>query len=400
MKRILYSLLALCLVISCEETRLPSLVEWCPSIDESALGDVPRPDSYKITVSNIGTEAVEEMVFDALSPQTFELVQGIYNITVQAHGTLGGRAFNYIGTANAVNISPGNSGTTPIKVSASESSALVFKEIHYNASMVKNSASARYLKDTYFEVYNNSEQTVYADGICLGDVLSSRVYDFSDKLPDAANYVFMGTYVWQIPGSGTDYPIAPGESFVIAASAIDHSQTAETLDLSTAEFETICDRYKERGGQPDANAVNMTLVCTIKESGLGNQLGKFTDGAWALFYPSVPLRKDGEYLESNHANNYGLEVLKTDVLDAIDLLKSENPDDKRLESDLDAGWIKCSTTGGNESVVRKISGRRENGSIILQDTNKTTEDFTVSDSPQIRRDGTGRPSWSNWTTAQ
>ena len=70
MKRILYSLLALWLVLSCEETRLPSLVEWCPSIDESALGDVPRPDSYKITVSNIGTEAVEEMVFDALSVHT------------------------------------------------------------------------------------------------------------------------------------------------------------------------------------------------------------------------------------------------------------------------------------------------------------------------------------------
>ena len=52
MKRILYSLLALWLVLSCEETRLPSLVEWCPSIDESALGDVPKPDSYKITVSN------------------------------------------------------------------------------------------------------------------------------------------------------------------------------------------------------------------------------------------------------------------------------------------------------------------------------------------------------------
>ena len=86
--------------------------------------------------------------------------------------------------------------------------------------------------------------------------------------------------------------------------------------------------------------------------------------------------------------------------DMADLLKSENPDDKRLESELDAGWIKCATTGGNQSVVRKISGKRENGSIILQDTNNTTEDFTVSDSPQIRRDGAKRPGWSNWTTAQ
>ena len=212
--------------------------------------------------------------------------------------------------------------------------------------------------------------------------------------------VFMGTYVWQIPGSGKDYPINPGESFVIAASGIDHSKTATTVDLSTAEFETICDKYKEKGGQPDANALNMTLRCTIKETGLGNQLGKFTDGAWVIFYPSQPLRKDGEYLESNHANNYGQEVLKSDVLDAIDLLKTENPDDKRLPIALDAGWIKCKTTGGNQSVVRKVAETLPDGRIVLQDTNNTTDDFTVNDTPQIRRYGVKRPAWSTWNTAQ
>ena len=266
--------------------------------------------------------------------------------------------------------------------------------------MTKDSQSARYLKDTFFEIYNNSEETVHADGICLGDVLSYKVYDFSDKLENAEDYIFIGTYVWQIPGSGKEYPIEPGESIVIAASAIDHSAIAETVDLSTAEFEAICDKYKEKGGQADANAINLILACTIKETGLGNQLGRFTDAAWCIFYPSVPLRKDGEYLESNHANNYGLEVLKADVLDAVDCLKTENPDDKRLENVLDAGWIKCETTGGNQSIVRKVEETLPDGRIKLQDTNNTTEDFTVDGKPEIRRYGAKRPSWSTWTTAQ
>ena len=400
MKRIVCAIAFMAALMGCDPTPVITNVDWIPVIDESALGDAPAPEIYKVTLTNIGTEEVVSRDFIKVAPEAFSLVPGIYNVTVQAHGSLNGRAYNYIGSVSSMSITGKEESYPAIKVMATASSALVFKEVHFNASKATGSATGRYLKDTYFEIYNNSEAVVYADGICLGDPLSSKVYDFSDKLENASDYVFIGTYVWQIPGSGTDYPIQPGESFIIAASAIDHSQVSESLDLSTAEFECICDKYKEKGGQPDANAINMTLVCTIKESGLANQLGKFTDGAWVIFYPSVPLRKDGEYLESNHANNYGLEVLKSDVLDAFEYLKTENPDDKRLEPVLDAGWIKCATTGGNQSVVRKVESTRADGSIILQDTNNTTVDFTVNDKPEIRRYGVKRPSWSTWTTAQ
>lgn len=400
MKRVLLAVMILAAFAACKEVPPITDVEWTPVIDESALGEVPAPDVYKVTLTNVGTEEVVNGEYDRSAPAAFRLVPGIYNIVIQAHGSLGGRAFNYIGSANSVSITGKEESYDPIKIQATASSALVFKEIHYNASMVSGSSTARYLKDTFFEIYNNSDATVYADGICLGDPMSETTFDFSDKLPNAQDYVFIGTYVWQIPGSGKDYPIAPGESFIIAASAIDHSKVAETVDLSTAEFETICDKYKEKGGQADANAVNMSLACTIKESALGNQLGKFTDSAWCLFYPSVPLRKDGEYLESNHANNYGLEVLLTDVLDAVDCLKTDNPADKRLNKVLDAGWIRCETTGSNQSIVRKVAESLPDGRIRLQDTNNTSEDFTVNDKPEIRRYDVKRPSWSTWTTAQ
>ena len=398
MKRIICILLPL-LLAACEvKPPVITSVEWTPSIDESALGDAPAPESYKVTLTNVGTEEVVSGDFSLASPIAFKVVPGIYNVVIQAHGSLGGKAYNYIGSASSVSITGKEESYEPIKIVASASSALVFKEIHYNASTVSN-GTGRYLKDTFFEIYNNSGETVYADGICIGDPMSYKVFSFDDKLENAEDYIFIGTYVWQIPGSGHDYPIAPGESFIIAASAIDHSKVAETLDLSTAEFETICDKYKDKG-QADANAVNMVLACTIKETGLGYQFGKFTDSAWCIFYPSKPLRKDGEYLESNHANNYGLEVLKADVLDAVDCLKTENPEDKRLEGQLDAGWIRCETTGGNQSIVRKIAETLEDGRIVLQDTNNTTEDFTVDGKPEIRRYGVKRPSWSTWTTAQ
>ena len=400
MKRTVFALLLLAAVWSCKEVPPITSIAWVPVIDESSLGDAPSPGEYKVTVTNIGSEEAKEFNVKPGSGESFMITPGVYNITAQAHGAQAGRAYNYIGTANGVTLSKPEGESTTIVVSASASTALVFKEIHYNASKAVGSATGRYLKDTFFEIYNNSETVVYADGLCLGDPLSYKVFDFSDKLPNAKDYIFIGTYVWQVPGSGTDYPVAPGESIVIAASAIDHTKSAESLDLSTAEFECICDKYKDKGGQTDANAVNMILACTIKETGLGNQFGRFTDGAWAIFFPSVPLRKDGQYLESNHSMNFGLEVLKSDVLDAVDFLKTENPDDKRLEPELDAGWLKCETTGGNQSVVRKIASTREDGSIVLQDTNNTSEDFTINDKPEIRRYGVGRPSWSTWTTAQ
>ena len=415
MKRFVCALIFLAAVCSCVEkpdnpedpgkNEKPGVtaVKWTPVIDESSLGEAPSPGMYKVTITNIGTEEVKVFSVKPDSKDSFEIVPGVYSVTAQAHGNQGGRAYNYIGSLSSVTITDADGVSTVIKVSASASSALVFKEIHYNASKSRNAigelTNYNYLKDTVFEIYNNSEDVVYADGLCLGDPMSHKTFDFSDKIENASNYVFIYSYVWQVPGSGTDYPIAPGESFIIAASAIDHSQVSNSVDLSTAEFECICDKYKEHG-QSDANAVNMTLACTIMANYLGNQLGKFTDAAWVIFYPSVPLRKDGEYLESNHANNFGLEVLKSDILDAIDLLKTENPDNKRLEPELDAGWLKCETTGGNQSVVRKIASTREDGSIVLQDTNNTSEDFTVNDKPEIRRYGVKRPSWSTWTTAQ
>ncbi len=403
MKRFLtiIALAAAMLFTSCHKDDSVKFVNGILTLKTDSAQEGPVPESYKVVFTNVGTG--ESFTFETTG-STLEvndasgIVPGIYNIVVSASVSAGGMAYNYVGALENVEYKSGIKDLGTITLAGTKASALVFKEIHYNASKTLDGKS--YLKDTFLEIYNNSEQTVFLDGICLGDALSHSKFDFSsksDKLgtKNASDYIFIGTFVWRIPGSGKEYPLAPGESVIIAASAMDHTTVANTVDLSGAEFEAICDKYKEKG-ITDEPAINLDLACTIKSSGLGNQMGMFVQGAWVLFYPSEGLRNDGEYLESdNAANNFGQEVLKKDILDAVETLNKDTAE-KRLETSIDAGFVVCKPTGNNQSIVRKKAGVNALGFTTYQDTNNTTEDFDINDTPEVRRDGAKVPSWNTW----
>lgn len=376
-------------------------------IDLSDLGPAPVPELMKVVLTNISTEQACEFESTDGTVDVSDIVPGVYNVVATATRSVGGSSYNYIGTKSNVSIKPFVPINIALKMKVTKSSPLIFKEVHYNANKYDNPATGKsvtYLKDTFFEVYNNGEETVYLDGVCIGDPLSSTAFNFVknvDKLSHPLDqYIWIGTYVWQVPGNGKDYPLAPGESAVIAASSIDHNLVGPGLiNLSYAEFECICQKYIDKGQAPGYSPA-MKLACTIKETGLANQFGNFVGTAWVLFYPSEGLRKDGEYLESDKANNYGQEVLISDVFDAIDCVKNATTD-KKLPEVLDAGKIWCKTTGGNESIVRKVSTTLPDGRKVYQDTNNTTEDFEINASPMIRRNEAKRPSWATWgaTTA-
>ncbi|MBQ7269697.1 MAG: DUF4876 domain-containing protein [Bacteroidales bacterium] len=373
------------------------------SLDFGEAAAAAADEPVKVVLTNVGTAQAYE--FEARAGETLDfsgVVPGVYDIVASSQYSRNGIIYNCLGTLKNVTFKPFVESRLNVQMNVTKSSPLIFKEVHYNANKYINPVtgkSASYLKDTFFEVYNNGEQTVYLDGVCIGDPLGINSFNFAhqaDKLKHpVSEYIWIGTYVWQIPGNGSEYPLAPGESAVIAASAGDHGLVGEGLiDLSQAEFECICQKYIDKG-QVDEAAPNMKLACTIKETGLANQFGNFTGTAWVLFYPSEGLRKDGEYLESDKANNYGQEILISDVFDAIDCVKNATTD-KKLPDVLDAGKIFCATTGNNQSIVRKVASTLEDGRKVYQDTNNTTEDFEVVTPPAIRRDGAKRPSWATW----
>jgi predicted ABC-type ATPase len=67
---------------------------------------------------------------------------------------------------------------------------------------------------------------------------------------------------------------------------------------------------------------------------------------------------------------------------------------KRIPGFVDAGGTSVETTYIGKSVSRKVIGKRADGTPIYQDTNNSTNDFQVNDTPAIRRDSQKIPTWS------
>ena len=95
----------------------------------------------------------------------------------------------------------------------------------------------------YFELYNNSDTTVYLDGMLWGWTFPYVIETLSTSCAVSEPYRNDPLGVWtrffhQFPGSGSDYPLAPGQTAVVAMDAVDHSLVHPSLpDLSHADFE-------------------------------------------------------------------------------------------------------------------------------------------------------------------
>jgi hypothetical protein len=138
---------------------------------------------------------------------------------------------------------PGTSATLYLPLSRRGS--LVVSEYWFPLSLVEPPAFI-YPFGGYVELYNNSDTTVYLDGLTFGDglmkVTSQGSYNSCVNYADMMND---STGVWaedifRFPGSGHDHPLAPGHAVVLATDAVDHRTVNDSAsDLSQADFEFI-----------------------------------------------------------------------------------------------------------------------------------------------------------------
>lgn len=120
--------------------------------------------------------------------------------------------------------------------------SLVFSEFGLNIPAPWETGGS-YEDAKYFEVYNNADSTVYLDGKYWG-IGWDLNYDYPEW-PCAQTEIVRddpeGIWtrrVFRFPGRGTDYPLAPGATALIAKSAIDHRPVHPGLyDLRQADFE-------------------------------------------------------------------------------------------------------------------------------------------------------------------
>lgn len=260
---------------------------------------------------------------------------------------------------------------------------LVFKEIYYTGS--KTPSGKTYFSDQYYEIYNNSTDVIYADGLCLG-VASAWMYKpsvnvFLKEYPDQTAVESF----WYVPGNGKDHPIKPGESIIIAQDGINHKTDSlgnpnSPVDLSNADWETYVPRDDNKDiDQPSVPNLELGFINYFAYDWLTSVFGS----AYLIF------RIDGdikEYVEKNKvprpssSSKFRYVLIANDkIIDGVQAYKDDSETSMpKLHTVIDAGFtFDPEGTYTGKCVRRKVKAVY-GGRTIYQDTNNSTEDFLHS----------------------
>jgi hypothetical protein len=397
----------------------------------SALG--LRKDSALVRITNNTSGTVKETYTNAGGVANFEsLTPGIYTITAsitisksayqQLSGTVVEQDVVFNGNLTSQSITSSQTNIN-IPMLAARIGNWVFKQIYYCGSNVSTGASFR---DQFLELYNNSNDTLYADSLCVGSVigvnnttanypahgyLPGNQYDWTQSIGmnDAnanTNYLYI-RHAFMIPGAGKKYPVPPGKSLIIAQTAQNHTAPYTlndntilnitngtlTVDLSKADFETyLVDYKKAEAGNPanfdpykydldNPGVTNADIIYlvqgsewTMESTGREAMILYTANGADPKSYPFFAFPTVTTIIPTTPRYQ---QIPIKNIIDAVELQRVNVSErvPKRLPNTLDAG--PTNVTGGNyssQSLVRKTA-RTVNGRRVLQDTNNSANDF-------------------------
>lgn len=381
----------------------------------STLESVTSLEGLRISLYNPREDVTIVDVFPESAITIDGLIPGQYSISISGIVTGDdGNTYKLSVMENTSSVSLFTDGETlEYTITGIMFSPLIFKEIYYSGS--KN-GTANYFMDQFYELYNNSDEVLYLDGLYIGDLLPTTtpstptVWDADDT-----RNVF-GRFVFRFPGEGTDYPLQPGESCVLASSAVDHGldlfNPEIDLDLHDAEFEFFLGHANGDQPAPDmplfhyGGSATGTLPTSLKQF-----LSSVFGGAYAIF--RVPegidwtpaVEGSGWYAYAGTSTNKCARIPIEWVLDAVECgLDETKLTQKRVPSVLDEGMAYVGATYANLSIARRISEMVNiNGDPIYVDDNNSSTDFLVDiDQPELgfgrkpeaRRYGARMPAWN------
>lgn len=262
---------------------------------------------------------------------------------------------------------------------------LVFKEIYHSGS--KTPTGSSYYSDQFHEIYNNSDEVEYLDGLCIGvlepiGTTASAWVNQDGSLMDRLPIAF---HAMMFPGTGQQYPIQPRTSIVLAQDAIDHKSDpngnpASPVNLGNAQYEAFIEPPGKDTDSPESK--NMIVMYTTSATSF-DWLASVNGAAVVLFRlptgldyasfvadPNNFMTKPG----STSATKYFM-VNKDWVIDGVDVNRPvEEQRFKRLPTSVDAGMTWCSGSYSSKSLRRKVE-KVLGGKVIYKDTNNSFNDF-------------------------
>lgn len=346
-------------------------------------------DGLKVTLTNTSTNRGVSGTTDTDGKWSTLVEEGVYHIKIAGEkisttDTVGAVSLLFQASKQSHSVA-GLEQTVVLEMEYSETgSPWLIKEIYFAGS--KTPADKNYQKDQFIEIFNNSDDTLYADGLAIGEtyittsVTSAVRWD--QFLPDR---IAIQAY-YSIPGNGKDYPVAPGKSVVIANKALNHKgdeslNPNSPVDLSNADFEWV-----------DANAPDIDVpevpnlvkhFCYTATIWVLNQQGT---KSYIIFRPDkeVETFMNENFVQVPNAAGAklldGYAIPRTLIFDGVELSKKDGLKVKALPSSIDAGYSYTDASGNGKSIRRKVE-RWENGRAYLQDTNNSSDDFLTGQTP-------------------
>lgn len=383
------------------------------ALDEELTAEgVEVADLSDITISLVDAASGAITKYDATEETTVVKVKGgEYNVVVSAKIVQdGGAALTCNG--NVSNVSCYEDQAVTVELAKAGMSGLVIKEIYFCGVM------SYYHNDGFVEIYNNSDQVQYLDGLIVSygqqpaTTTSPTANQWLDYAALGERYALDGPVAY-FPGDGDDYPLQPYTSTIVAATAINHSGRELTeedvqspVDLSGADWEialpasgleindtdtpdvpNLTFGYWPKGYADfyPTNRSGQAIIIAKPALAEGQTLQAFIDAAenkvvipsYAAF-PESYLSLLGAYLVA---------IPKAWVVDAIDIVMA--PEANRVKvldtkDDMGMVWVDGSNDGTfvageycGKSLRRKVAALTAEGKPIYKDTNNSSEDFAM-----------------------
>ena len=397
---------------------------------DTSKGDFLLPlNNININIENLWNNKINRAATDNAGNVSFDNVSaGVYNIAAtitipkDQFNSLTGQFLEDDVTLNATlnNITVNNTldSTIKLKLELGRIGGLVIKQIYYAGSDTRNGASFR---DQFIEIYNNSNDTIYADSLYIAQAFGSNSanpdytkgyfinsgnmqgqYDWSKSIGmptgiNANDDYFYPKSLYRIPGNGTDYPMAPGTSIVLAQTAVNHKapysnstggsvnikDPSLTIDLSKADFEVYLAPYLASPLASDVDNPAVPDLIMLDYSGKDWLFDSPGRDAFAIFKTDVDI--PSTYQKYPNPSVVGVTSSTTVhyqlpnelIIDAVEI-QPNTPTSrvpKKLQSKFDAGFTFCPAGSySSQSVIRKTL-RTIGGRVVLLDTNNSTNDF-------------------------
>lgn len=331
--------------------------------------------NYKVSAK---TSESGKIQFHSLDP-------GVYSVTISYSSSFG----VYSGQGN---ISVFSDETETIAIHKDVSGAFIIKEFYYAGS--KTAAGKSYYADQYIELYNNTDEVLYADGISVFEHESSGTgINMWENIKDT----IVGQMIWTIPGNGKQYPVQPGKSILIAQDGIDHrsdpnGNPLSPVNLGNADFEFYV-----------ATTTNKDLDSPLVANMLDDYLSSTTlsevtfrvQGGSALVIAKLPGNSDTErkaYIAKNlvakksasgSSTAYYPKIANKYIIDAVETVEDEaHSIYKRLPAEIDAGYTYITTGSYSGKCIRRKVKDIISGRVVYQDTNNSTDDFLKDVDPK------------------